>query len=122
MGVPVLTDTKLATREIKNGGTHTDDELVLPILVKAEAGGGGIGMQIANTADELHGAVERTKTLALKAFGNDEIYFERFIKNAKHIEIQVFGFGNQKAIRFGERDCSSERREESEFKPKGPFT
>ncbi len=109
-GVPVLTDTKLATREIENGGAHTDDELVFPILVKAAAGGGGIGMQIANTADELPGAVERTKTLALKAFGNDEIYFERFIKNAKHIEIQVFGFGNQKAIHFGERDCSSQRR------------
>jgi len=86
------------------------NEIGFPILIKASAGGGGIGMQIVNNYDELVKSVEKTKNLAKKAFGNSDIFLEKFIKNARHIEIQIFGFGEKKAVHFYERDCSIQRR------------
>ena len=88
------------------------DKLIydVPILVKASAGGGGIGMQIVNNYSELLKSVEKTKNLAKKAFGNSDVFLEKFIKNARHIEIQIFGFGKKKAVHFFERDCSIQRR------------
>ncbi len=86
------------------------NEIGFPILVKASAGGGGIGMQIVNNYNELIKSVEKTKNLAKKAFGNSDVFLEKFIKNARHIEIQIFGFGKKKALHFYERDCSIQRR------------
>jgi len=86
------------------------NEIGFPILVKASAGGGGIGMQIVNNYSELVKSVEKTKNLAKKAFGNSDVFLEKFIKNARHIEIQIFGFGEKKAVHFYERDCSIQRR------------
>jgi Acetyl/propionyl-CoA carboxylase, alpha subunit len=81
-----------------------------PILIKASAGGGGIGMQIVNNFNELKSAIEKTKNLAKKAFGNSDIFLEKFIRNSRHIEIQVFGYGEKSAVHFYERDCSIQRR------------
>ncbi len=81
-----------------------------PILIKASAGGGGIGMQIVNNFNELKSAIEKTKNLANKAFGNSDIFLEKFIRNSRHIEIQVFGYGEKSAVHFYERDCSIQRR------------
>jgi len=86
------------------------NEIGFPILVKASAGGGGIGMQIVKNYNELVQSIEKTKNLAKKAFGNSDIFLEKFIKNARHIEIQIFGFGEKKAVHFYERDCSIQRR------------
>ena len=86
------------------------NEIGFPILVKASAGGGGIGMQIVNNYNELVKSIEKTKNLAKKAFGNGDIFLEKFIKNARHIEIQIFGFGEKKAVHYYERDCSIQRR------------
>ena len=86
------------------------NEIGYPILIKASAGGGGIGMQIANNYEQLIQSIEKTKNLAKKAFGNSDIFLEKFISNARHIEIQVFGFGEKKALHFYERDCSIQRR------------
>ena len=86
------------------------NEIGFPILVKASAGGGGIGMQIVKNYNELVKSIEKTKNLAKKAFGNSDIFLEKFIKNARHIEIQIFGFGEKKAVHFFERDCSIQRR------------
>ena len=86
------------------------NEIGFPILIKASAGGGGIGMQIVNDYNELVKSVEKTKNLAKKAFGNSDVFLEKFINNARHIEIQVFGFGEKKAVHFYERDCSIQRR------------
>ena len=86
------------------------NDIGFPILVKASAGGGGIGMQIVNNYNELVKSVEKTKNLAKKAFGNSDVFLEKFIKNARHIEIQIFGFGEKKAVHFYERDCSIQRR------------
>ena len=85
-------------------------EIGFPILIKASAGGGGIGMQIVNNFNELKPALDKTKNLAQKAFGNSDIFLEKFIRNSRHIEIQIFGYGEKKAIHFYERDCSIQRR------------
>ena len=101
---------------LKNKDLKKDDlekkcnEIGFPILVKASAGGGGIGMQIVNNYGELVKSIEKTKNLAKKAFGNSDVFLEKFIKNARHIEIQIFGFGEKKAVHFYERDCSIQRR------------
>ncbi len=86
------------------------NDIGFPILVKASAGGGGIGMQIVNNYSDLVKSIEKTKNLAKKAFGNNDVFLEKFIKNARHIEIQIFGFGKKKAVHFYERDCSIQRR------------
>jgi len=86
------------------------NEIGFPILIKASAGGGGIGMQIVNNYSELVKSIEKTKNLAKKAFGNSDVFLEKFIKNARHIEIQIFGFGEKKAVHLYERDCSIQRR------------
>ena len=67
-------------------------------------------MQIANNYEQLIQSIEKTKNLAKKAFGNSDIFLEKFISNARHIEIQVFGLGEKKALHFYERDCSIQRR------------
>lgn len=81
-----------------------------PILVKASAGGGGIGMNVVNNFLELESAIEKTSSLAQKAFGDGSIFLEKFITNARHIEIQIFGFGKNGSVHLYERDCSMQRR------------
>ena len=101
---------------LKNDELNSNDlekkciDIGYPILIKASAGGGGIGMQIVNNFNELKSAIEKTKNLAKKAFGNSDIFLEKFIRNSRHIEIQVFGYGEKSAIHFYERDCSIQRR------------
>ena len=85
-------------------------EIGYPILIKASAGGCGIGMQIVNNFNELKTAVDKTKNLAKKAFGNSDIFLEKFIRNSRHIEIQIFGYGERNSVYFYVRDCSIQRR------------
>jgi acetyl/propionyl-CoA carboxylase alpha subunit len=81
-----------------------------PLLVKASAGGGGIGMRRVDDPGKLLATVEDTQSMAGKAFGDATIFLERFVPRARHVEIQVFGFGNGEAIHLFERDCSLQRR------------
>ena len=81
-----------------------------PLLVKSSAGGGGIGMSVVQNHKDLSKAVEKTSNLAEKSFGNGDVFIEKFITNARHIEIQVFGFGSQGSVHLFERDCSMQRR------------
>jgi len=81
-----------------------------PLLVKASAGGGGIGMRQVDSPGSLLETVNITQELAEKAFGDGTIYLEKLIPKARHIEMQVFGFGNGKAVHLYERDCSIQRR------------
>ena len=86
------------------------DKLGYPVMIKASAGGGGKGIRIAHSKEELENAYESAKLETSLAFGDDEIYMEKVIVNARHIEIQILGddFGN--VIHLGERDCSIQRR------------
>ncbi len=81
-----------------------------PVLVKAAAGGGGRGMKVARTEDELVHAIQTAKTEAKAAFGDDAVYLEKYLEKPRHIELQVLGDGQGNAVHLGERDCSLQRR------------
>lgn len=81
-----------------------------PLLVKAAAGGGGIGMRQISEESGLLAAVASTRALAARAFGSDAVYLEHYVARARHIEVQIFGFGNGEAVHLFERDCSLQRR------------
>jgi acetyl-CoA carboxylase, biotin carboxylase subunit len=81
-----------------------------PVLIKATAGGGGRGMKVARSADEIGMALSTARAEAKAAFGNDAVYIEKYLSKPRHIEIQVFGDGKGNAIYLGERDCSLQRR------------
>ncbi len=81
-----------------------------PVLVKAASGGGGRGMKVARTEDDLSDALATARAEAKAAFGDDSVYLEKFLEAPRHIEVQVLGDGLGDAIHLGERDCSLQRR------------
>ncbi|HPG22189.1 MAG TPA: acetyl-CoA carboxylase biotin carboxylase subunit [Amaricoccus sp.] len=85
-------------------------EVGFPLIVKATAGGGGRGMKLARGPEDLAQAFQTARSEAKAAFGNDEVYLERYLGRPRHIEIQVFGDGKGHAVHLGERDCSLQRR------------
>ncbi len=98
-GVPTLEDARKIGAEIG-----------YPVIIKATAGGGGRGMKVAQTADDMEAAFQNARSEAKAAFGNDEVYIEKYLTTPRHIEIQVFGDGKGKAVHLAERDCSLQRR------------
>jgi acetyl-CoA carboxylase biotin carboxylase subunit len=86
-----------------------------PVIVKATAGGGGRGMKLARSADDLEHAFRTARAEAKAAFGNDEVYLEKYLARPRHIEVQVFGDGRGNAVHLGERDCSMQRRHQKVF-------
>jgi len=99
------------------GGDQSDETLIaegrrigFPLMVKAAAGGGGRGMRLVTTADELPQALARSRSEAAGAFGSDELILERAIADARHIELQIFADRHANVIHLGERDCSIQRR------------
>ncbi|NLJ72724.1 MAG: acetyl-CoA carboxylase biotin carboxylase subunit [Syntrophomonadaceae bacterium] len=81
-----------------------------PVMIKAAAGGGGKGMRLAHNETTLKDALDMAKLEAGTAFGNDEIYIEKYVEEPRHIEIQILGDGQGNIIHLGERDCSIQRR------------
>jgi len=82
----------------------------VPLLVKATAGGGGMGMRVVTRLDELADAVAAVQAQAARLFNDPAVLVERYVPEARHIEVQVFGFGNGRAVHLFERDCSVQRR------------
>ena len=100
-----------------SGKVTTADEAVsvakkigYPVITKASAGGGGRGMIIANSEQELRDAFDQATATAREAFGDDTLYLERFVKRARHLEVQAIGDGTGNVVHFGERDCTIQRR------------
>ena len=109
-GVPVLPGSARFAPGDSAGLEDAARAVGFPLLVKASAGGGGIGMRRVDRMDELTSAVESTQGMATRAFGDGTVYFERYIAKARHVEVQVFGFGDGRAVHLHERDCSIQRR------------
>ncbi|GAC1442323.1 MAG: urea carboxylase [Vulcanimicrobiaceae bacterium] len=81
-----------------------------PAILKSTAGGGGIGMQVCTSPDDLVAKFETVRRLGASNFGDDRVYLERYVARARHVEVQVFGDGRGRAIALGERDCTLQRR------------
>ncbi|ESU30023.1 pyruvate carboxylase [Flavobacterium limnosediminis JC2902] len=109
IGVPVITDSKNDLNCLENA---LDEAEIIgyPVMLKAAAGGGGRGMRVVRNTDEMQNAFHNAKSEALKAFGDDTLFLEKFIDNPKHVEVQILGdnFGN--IVHLYERDCSVQRR------------
>ena len=86
------------------------DEIGYPVMIKASAGGGGKGMRIAHSRDEVQEGFERARSEAKSSFGDDRVFVEKFIVDPRHIEIQVLGDKHGNVIYLGERECSIQRR------------
>ena len=89
---------------------HAADRIGFPLLIKANAGGGGRGMRLVHAARDLAGAIESAASEAIAAFGDPSLYIEKFISRARHVEVQVLGDGKGHIVHLGERDCSTQRR------------
>jgi acetyl-CoA carboxylase biotin carboxylase subunit len=85
-------------------------EIGYPVLIKAASGGGGRGMKVVPSEDQLESLMSQAASEARSAFGDDTVYMEKYLADPRHIEFQVFGDGNGNAIHIGERDCSIQRR------------
>jgi len=85
-------------------------EIEYPVMLKSTSGGGGIGMQLCRSADELSNSWDSVSTLSANNFANADLFLEKFVERARHIEVQIFGDGCGKVIAIGERDCSAQRR------------
>src|SRR5512136_245539 len=103
-GLPVVPGSD----KIKNpiSALSRAQEIGYPVIVKAAAGGGGKGMRIVNSAQELTGAIEIAQTEALSAFGSGDVYIEKYIPVARHIEFQILADHHGNVVHLGERECS----------------
>ena len=86
------------------------DDIGYPVLIKAASGGGGRGMKVVHQASEIKTSLEAARTECKAAFNDDAVYIEKYLKNPRHIEVQIMGDGTGKVIHLGERDCSLQRR------------
>jgi acetyl-CoA carboxylase biotin carboxylase subunit len=109
LGIPVVPGSEGGILHIEDA-KRIASEIGYPLLVKATAGGGGRGMKLARDDSELENAIRAAQSEARAAFGNGDVYLERFLSRPRHIEIQVLGDGQGQAVHLGERDCSLQRR------------
>jgi len=109
-GVPLLPGSERLMPDALEGLEALAETVGYPLLVKASGGGGGIGMQRVDGPESLRKTVTGTQALAQRAFGDAGVFLERYVARARHIEIQVLGFGDGRAIHLFERECSIQRR------------
>src|SRR6188472_362712 len=109
LGIPVVPGSDGAVTEDREA-LRIASEIGFPVIIKASAGGGGRGMKVAHTPEDLAVALATARSEAGAAFGDDAVYIEKYLEKPRHIEIQVVGDGAGNAVHLGERDCSLQRR------------
>ncbi|NPD65845.1 acetyl-CoA carboxylase biotin carboxylase subunit [Lichenicola cladoniae] len=109
LGVPLVPGSDGALADLDAARTVAA-EIGYPVLIKAAAGGGGRGMKVAETANDIEEAWRVARTEAKAAFGNDEVYLEKYLDKPRHIELQIMADNHGAVVHFGERDCSLQRR------------
>ena len=114
LGVPCVPGSDGGVPDV-NTAKKIGAEIGYPVIIKATAGGGGRGMKVAKTEGEMEQAFMTARAEGNAAFGNDEVYIEKYLTTPRHIEIQVFGDGKGTAVHLGERDCSLQRRHQKVF-------
>ena len=114
LGIPVVPGSDGGVPDTATAKTVAK-EIGYPVIIKATAGGGGRGMKVAQDEEGLEIAFRTARSEAKAAFGNDEVYIEKYLQRPRHIEIQVFGDGKGNAVHLGERDCSLQRRHQKVF-------
>lgn len=114
LGIPVVPGSDGGVPDVESA-LKVAATIGYPVIIKATAGGGGRGMKVAKSAEELEIAFRTARSESKAAFGNDEVYIEKYLQKPRHIEIQVFGDGKGKAVHLGERDCSLQRRHQKVF-------
>ena len=108
LGIPVVPGSDGGVPDLETA-RKVAAEIGYPVIIKATAGGGGRGMKVAKGPEEIDTAFRTARTEAKAAFGNDEVYIEKYLQRPRHIELQVFGDGKGKAVHLGERDCTLQR-------------
>ena len=106
--VPLCPGTDLVLTKID--ALRESERIGFPLMLKSTAGGGGIGMEICRDLNELEENFDKVMRLAKSNFGDAGVFLERYVENARHIEVQIFGDGRGKVLALGERDCSVQRR------------
>ncbi|MBU3035162.1 acetyl-CoA carboxylase biotin carboxylase subunit [Tritonibacter mobilis] len=114
LGIPCVPGSDGGVPDVETAKTVAAD-MGYPVIIKATAGGGGRGMKVAQTEADLVHAFQTARSEAKAAFGNDEVYMEKYLQRPRHIEIQVFGDGKGGGVHLGERDCSLQRRHQKVF-------
>ncbi|MEP1208276.1 MAG: acetyl-CoA carboxylase biotin carboxylase subunit [Rhizobiaceae bacterium] len=109
LGIPVVPGSDGAVTENSEAKRIAAD-IGYPVIIKAASGGGGRGMRVVNSEQEMEVALQTTRTEAGAAFGDDAVYIEKYLGKPRHIEVQVMGDGKGKGVHLGERDCSLQRR------------
>lgn len=109
LGLPLVPGSDGAIEDVAEA-KRVAAEVGYPVIIKAASGGGGRGMKVVNSPEELETQMQQAGTEAKAAFGDATVYLEKYLGNPRHIEFQVFGDGKGNAIHLGERDCSLQRR------------
>ncbi|MDI9394038.1 MAG: acetyl-CoA carboxylase biotin carboxylase subunit [Euryarchaeota archaeon] len=108
-GVPVVPGTKDAVEDPEEA-MEIAEKIGYPVLIKASAGGGGIGMKVVNSREELSASLSSTRQLAGSAFGDSSVFIEKYIEEPRHIEIQILADSHGNMVYLGDRECSIQRR------------
>ena len=107
-GVPIIPGSNGAIKSIKEA-IEVSNKIGYPVMIKAAAGGGGKGIRVVNSEEELESSYNIVKQEAKISFSSDEVYIEKFIKNPRHVEIQILADEHGNIVHLGERDCTIQR-------------